>query len=150
MVFPNVFNKSLIKCEKFVSCLMQYSKKYPQQDMNCWIISITLQRGLDISKIVSQLKLLSSLLELKDNGIKKLQDMSRNRNFLISDAEKTVRLLLLSQATNAESERIFSARKNIPRINYGKQPATPTNVDACSQEYSGKHQCCWCCKSICW
>ena len=60
---------------------------------------------------------MSSLLELKDNGIKKLQDMSRNRNFLISDAEKTVRLLLLSQATNAESERIFSARKNIPRIN---------------------------------
>ena len=26
--FQMVFNKSLIKCEKFVSCLMQYSKKY--------------------------------------------------------------------------------------------------------------------------
>ena len=68
--------------------------------------------------------------------------MSRNRHFLISDAEKTVRLLLLSHATNAESERIFSALENIPRINYGKQPATRTNVDACSQEYSGKHQFC--------
>ena len=85
---------------------------------------------------------MSSLLELKDNGIKKLQDMSRNRHFLKSDAEKTVRLLLLSHATNAESERIFSALENIPRINYGKQPATRTNVDACSQEYSGKHQFC--------
>ena len=28
MIFPNIFNKSLIKCEKFVSCLMQHSKKY--------------------------------------------------------------------------------------------------------------------------
>ena len=26
--FQMFFNKSLIKCEKFVSCLMQYSKKY--------------------------------------------------------------------------------------------------------------------------
>ena len=38
--------------------------------------------------------------------IKKLQDMSRNRRFLISEVEKIVRLLLLSLATNAESEGI--------------------------------------------
>ena len=35
--------------------------------------------------------------------IKKLQDMSRNRRLLISEVEKILRLLLLSQARNAES-----------------------------------------------
>ena len=45
--------------------------------------------------------------------IKKLQDISRNRSFLISEVGKTVRLLLLSQATNAESDGIFSALKRI-------------------------------------
>ena len=71
-----------------------------------------------ISKLL--LTLLPSLFELKDNDaivmstiIKKLQDMSRNRSFLIS---KIVRLLLLSQVTNAESEAIFSALK--PVITY--------------------------------
>ena len=71
-----------------------------------------------ISKLL--LKLLPSLFELKDNDtivmstiIKKLQNMSRNRSFLISEI---VRLLLLSQVTNAESEAIFSALK--PVITY--------------------------------
>ena len=35
--------------------------------------------------------------------IKKLQDMSQNRRLLISEVEKILRLLLLSQARNAES-----------------------------------------------
>ena len=46
---------------------------------------------IGIGKLVSHLKLLSSLFELKDNDtidmstiIKKLQDMSRNRHFLMS------------------------------------------------------------------
>ena len=39
--------------------------------------------------------------------------MSRNRRFPISDAEKSVRLLLLSQATNAETEGLFSALKRV-------------------------------------
>ena len=58
-----------------------------------------------ISKLVIQLKLLPSLFELKDNesidmsNIKKLQDVSRNRHFLISEAEKIIRSLLLSEAT---------------------------------------------------
>ena len=30
----------------------------------------------------------------------------------------------------------FEARKNIPEVNYGKQPTARTNGDACSQEYS--------------
>ena len=41
--------------------------------------------------------------------VKKLQDISRKRRFLISEVEKTekiTRLILLSQATNAESDGI--------------------------------------------
>ena len=45
--------------------------------------------------------------------IKKLQDMSRNRRLLISEVEKITKLFLLSPATNAESERIFSALKRV-------------------------------------
>ena len=62
----------------------------------------------------------SSLFELKDNDtsdmsaiIKKLQDMPRNRHFLVSKAEKIAGLLLLSQATNAESQGIFSTLKSV-------------------------------------
>ena len=36
-----------------------------------------------------------------------------NRHFLISEAEKIVRLLLLLQATNTESEDTFSALKHV-------------------------------------
>ena len=45
--------------------------------------------------------------------IKRLQDMSENRRFLISEVEKTVMLPLLSPATNAKSERIFAALKGV-------------------------------------
>ena len=45
--------------------------------------------------------------------IKILQDMPRNRSCLISEVGKTVRLLLLSQATNGESNDIFSALKHV-------------------------------------
>ena len=45
--------------------------------------------------------------------IEKLQDMSQNRSFLISEVGKIVRLLLLSQTTNAESGGIFSALKRV-------------------------------------
>ena len=76
--------------------------------------------GIGISTLVSQLKLLPSLFELTyidtidmSTIIKKLQDMSRNRRFLISEVKKIVRLLLLSQATNAESEGIFSTLKRV-------------------------------------
>ena len=37
--------------------------------------------------------------------------MSRNRSLLISEVGKIVRLLLLSQATNAKTDGIFSALK---------------------------------------
>ena len=73
-----------------------------------------------------------SLFELKDNDtivmstiIKKLQDMSQNRSFLIS---KIVKLLLLSQVTNAESEAIFSVLK--------PEKFASSNTGARSQEYS--------------
>ena len=73
-----------------------------------------------ISKLVSQLKLLPSLFELKDNDtidmwtiIKKFQDMSRNKRFLISEEGNIVKLLLLWQATNAESDGIFSTLKYV-------------------------------------
>ena len=76
--------------------------------------------GTGTSKLVSQLKLLPSLFKLEDDDtivmstiIKKSQDMSRNRSFLISEVGKIVRLLLLSQATNAESDGIFSALKRV-------------------------------------
>ena len=47
------------------------------------------------------------------NIIKKLQDMSRNRILFISEVEKIVRLFLLSQAINAESDDIFSVLKRV-------------------------------------
>ena len=75
---------------------------------------------IGISKLVSQLKLLPSLFELKDNDtidmwtiIKKFQDMSRNKRFLISEEGNIVKLLLLWQATNAESDSIFSTLKYV-------------------------------------
>ena len=46
-------------------------------------------------------------------NIKKLQDMSRNRSLLISEVGKIARLLLLSQATNAETDGIFSTSKRV-------------------------------------
>ena len=45
--------------------------------------------------------------------IKNLQDISWNRSLFISEVGKIVRLLLLSQATNAESDGIFSALKRV-------------------------------------
>ena len=73
-----------------------------------------------MNKLVSQLKLLPSIFALKDNDtivmstiIKKLQDTSQNRRFLMSEAEKIARLLLLSLATNTESVRIFSALERV-------------------------------------
>ena len=57
--------------------------------------------------------------------LKKLQDMSQNKSFLISEI---VRLLLLSQVTNAESEAIFSALK--------PENFASSNTGARSQEYS--------------
>ena len=66
------------------------------------------------------LKLLPSLFELKDNDtvvmstiIKKLQDMSQNRSLFISEVGKTVRFLLLSQTTNAESDELAHIHNNI-------------------------------------
>ena len=77
---------------------------------------------MPMSKLVSELKLLPSLFEFKDNYtidmstiIKKSQDMSRNRHFLISEVEKIARLLLLSFTTNAESEGIFAALKRVKK-----------------------------------
>ena len=45
--------------------------------------------------------------------IKILQDVPPNRSFLISEVGNIVRLLLLSQATNGESNDIFSALKRV-------------------------------------
>ena len=41
--------------------------------------------------------------------------MSRNRSSFTSEARKIVRLLLLSQATNAKSDGIFSALKRVKK-----------------------------------
>ena len=77
-------------------------------------------KDIGISKLVWQLKLLPSLFELKDNDtiamsitVKKLQDMSRNRSFSVSEVGNMVKLLLLSQATNNKSDGIFSALKRV-------------------------------------
>ena len=45
--------------------------------------------------------------------MKKMQDMPKKKRFLINEVEKLVKLLLLAPATNAESERIFSAMKRV-------------------------------------
>ena len=56
-------------------------------------------KDIGISNLVSQLKLLPSLFELKDNGtgvmstiIKKLQDRSQNRSLFINEVEKIVKV----------------------------------------------------------
>ena len=61
-----------------------------------------------------QLKLFPDFFERKHNDtivirniIKKLLDTSQNRSYLISEVEQIVRLLLLSQAKNAESVASF-------------------------------------------
>ena len=51
--------------------------------------------------------------------IKRLNDISRNRSFLIGEVGKIVRLLLLSKPTNTESDSIFTALKSVktyPRL----------------------------------
>ena len=67
-----------------------------------------INKDIGINKLVSQLKLLPSLFELKE-----LKNTSRNRSLLISEVGKILKLLLLSQATNAESDGIFSALKRV-------------------------------------
>ena len=61
-----------------------------------------------------QLKLFPGFFERKHNDtivirsiIKKLLDTSQNRSYLISEVGQIVRLLLLSQAKNAESVASF-------------------------------------------
>ena len=58
------------------------------------------REDIGISKLISQLKVLPSLFELKDI-INKLQYISQNRRFLISEGAKILTLLLLLQAANA-------------------------------------------------
>ena len=87
--------------------------------------------------------MLPSLFELKDNGtvvmsiiIKKLQDKLRNRSLFISEVGKILKLLLLSQATNAEIDGIFSALKQVKtyrRLKFWKQPTARSNVSVCLQ-----------------
>ena len=68
-------------------------------------------------------------------NIKKLQDMSRNRSLFICEVGNIVRLLLLSQAINAESDGIFSDLKRLKNTSskYWKQPSAQSTVGACSQ-----------------
>ena len=42
-----------------------------------------------------------------------MQDMTRNRSFLMSKVGKIIRLLLLSQDTSSETDGIFSALKRV-------------------------------------
>ena len=79
-------------------------------------------KGIGTSKLASHLKLLSSSFKLKDDDaivmsaiIKKSQDMSRNRSFLIIEVGKIVRFLLLLQGTNAENGSINFALKRVKR-----------------------------------
>ena len=127
--------------------LLSCNGKDPQQEINHSVngdisFASLYSKDINMSKLVPQLKLLPSTFELKDNDtvdmstiIKKLQDMSLNRHFLISEVEKIARY------TNAESERIFSTLKcmETSQVNSGKQPTARTNVDACSQEHFGQH-----------
>ena len=88
-----------------------------------------INKDIGINKLVSQLKLLPSLFELKE-----LKNTSRSRSLLISEVGKILKLLLLSQATNAESDGIFSALKDVKTyLNYGKQLTARSNIGACLQ-----------------
>ena len=123
LIFKNEFSLVEITHLKFTLLTHDEIKNYYQQPTSCKIVLFLheiISEDVGISKLVSQLKLLPSLFELKDNDpivmstiIKKLQDMSRNRSFLISEVGKTVSLLLVSQATNPESDGFFSALKRI-------------------------------------
>ena len=125
--------------------LMSCNGKDPQQEINYSVngdisLASLYSKDINMSRLVPQLKLLPSTFELRDNDtidmstiIKKLQDMSLNRHFLISEVEKIARY------TNAESEHIFSTLKcmKTSQVSSGKQPTTRTNVDACSEEHFG-------------
>ena len=81
--------------------------------------------------IVSQSKLLSNLFELKENDSIVYEhhyqkNMSRNRSLLTSKVGKIVRLLLLSQATNARTDGIFFALNRVKTY-------LSSNVGVCSQ-----------------
>ena len=81
--------------------------------------------------IVSQSKLLSNLFELKENDsivyeLHYQKNMSRNRSLLISKVGKIVRLLLLSQATNAKTDGIFFALNRVKTY-------LSSNIGVCSQ-----------------
>ena len=72
------------------------------QDSTLLFESNSKDRGF--SKLIPQLKTLPSLFEVKDNDtiimntiINKLQHISRNRGFLISEVGKIIRFFLLSQ-----------------------------------------------------
>ena len=89
----------------------------------------TNSKDIRISKLVLQLKLFPSLSELKDNDTVVMstitkKDISRNRSLFISKVRKIFRLLLVSQATNAESD-------DIPQVNYGKQPTARSSMFQC-------------------
>ena len=80
------------------------------------------------------------LFELNDNNTLLRAPLLKNCKICHEiEVGNIVRLLLLSQARNMESDGIFSAflLKNIPQVNYGKQPAAQSNAGACSQKYSG-------------
>ena len=90
-----------------------------------------------ISKLVSQLKLLPSLIRLKDNDtivmstiIKKLPEMWGNGSLLIAEVGKIVRFFLLSQATRWRKWRrffCFEAHKDILQVNHEKPHGEITN-----------------------
>ena len=79
----------------------------------------------------------------RSDHYQKLQDMSRSRHFLISEVEKIVRLLLLSQATNDEIEGVFSALKHVETYlrsimgNNRLHKLMLMHEYSCSHEYSG-------------
>ena len=74
--------------------------------------------GIAISKLVSQLKLLPSLLELEDND-----------TIVIAPLGKIVRFFYLHKPTDAKSDYLFcfEARKNIPQVKYGKSHGKATD-----------------------
>ena len=85
------------------------------QDINFFYIK---SEGIVISKLVSQLKLLPSLLELEDND-----------TIVIAPLGKIVRFFYLHKPTDTKSDYLFcfEARTNIPQVKYGKSHGKATD-----------------------
>ena len=99
--------------------------------------------GIDTTILAVQLKVLRNLLKANDTThqnipfvVKQVRNLSLSRRIVISEVIKVLKLILLAPATNAESERIFSALKRVKTYStsdHGREKAKRFNGVARTQ-----------------